>query len=162
MILLWIILVGWAHPAEAQVLELEGSYQPKDEQAHAVMLARPTEIASGQQCLSPDPEDEYLISSFGGLWRVVLEGCAFIVAWDTFKKCWRRKSRNQTAVIIQTEEDGIVPMPLEDGVPNRVLILYSLWEAGYRIDWEPYPEDVREEFFGMTGSYLRQLSDASS
>ena len=86
-----------------------------------------------------------------------------IAAWETFTRCWcRKRSTERTAALIQTEDEGIVPMPLADGVPNRAAILFSLWRAGYRIDLDPYPEEVREEFFGMTGNQLRQLSEASS
>ena len=64
--------------------------------------------------------------------------------------------------LIQTDEGGIVPLPLPDGVPNRARIMYSLWRAGYDVDVSTYPEDEQAEYFSLVGERLRSLSEASS
>ena len=77
-----------------------------------------------------------------------------ISIWETFK--WgacRRKAKAKTA-LIQTDGQGIVPLPLAEGVPNRARIVYSLWRAGYDVDVSSYPEDVQEEYFGLVGRHL--------
>ena len=87
---------------------------------------------------------------------------AAVVSWEIFRRCGCRKVKLQKSALVQTEDMGIVPMPLPDGVPNRPQILASLWEAGYRIHAESYPTEIQEEFFGLIGRRLKQLSEASS
>ena len=137
-LLILILLLGSAHPAEAQAVAPGWVDQPLDGSTQAVMLVAREEASQDLQCVTQGPEDEEHLSMVVQILGICCEGIAVVAAWETFKICWCRSRRNQKNNWIQTSEVGIVPMPLADGVPNRAGILFSLWKAGCTVDWEPY------------------------
>ena len=159
---LWVllaILLGWACPAGA--VPWDGSDGGKTiAEPQALVVAGDLRTAGPLQCSIGVPEVETEL--WVEMCVIVSKVLIVIVLWETFKRCWCRRTQFARAALVQTEEMGIVPMPLPDGVPNRPHILASLWRAGYRVDAEPYPPETQEEFFGLIGQRLRQFSEASS
>ena len=84
-----------------------------------------------------------------------------VITWEAFKGVCHHRRTLKTAAS-QTKESGSIPMPLEDGVPNRARILYCLWQASYAIDIEEYPSSVQEEYFGLLGGFLQRQNDGGS
>ena len=92
-------------------------------------------------------------------WGVFVSvGVVAIIIWETLRKLMCRQRVRSRTVESQTEGTQWVPLPLASGVPNRSNILFSLWLAGYQLDVDSYPEDVREEYFGYIGGYLGRQS----
>ena len=163
--LLWVVCVvlfGLALPAEAMVTAGHDGYPMDESPATTLSLVLADGGEDTRRCLVPSPEIKAPILGWEAGLSYCLKVVLVIAAWETFKRCWCNKQCRKQTALIQTEEGGIVTMPLADGVPNRAAILFSFWRAGLGVDIDPYPEEVKEEFFAMVGSRLRQLSEASS
>ena len=92
-------------------------------------------------------------------WTSVWEAvkiCSIIVLWEILRRAHRALFKKTKSVHSQTQEAGIVPMPLSAGIPNRARILFSFWKAGYEVPIEPYPEEVQSQFHSYVGEYLRR------
>ena len=148
---LWIVLVvllGLLHPAEACSLKHLATSSTGD-------------VAVGQcQALVSSSNALDFVGQVSGIrvWVLLVEWVVVVVAvvvtWEVLKRVCCRRRTFQTAAS-QTEASGIIPMPLEGGVPNRARILFCLWQSGYAIVIEAYPTSVQEEYFGLLGGYLR-------
>ena len=190
LVWLWlIILLGFAEPCEAQKREsaLLSRLGSSDEQApmdttpwredwmlapsgaHYGLVAKSSkerywcdfEENRGVGGYLQGTEVERESKLIGLVWEAV-KIFLIVASWETFKWGACRRKRIRKTALIQTDEGGIVPLPLPDGVPNRARIMYSLWRAGYDVDVGAYPEDEQAEYFSLVGRRLRSLSEASS
>ena len=139
--ILLVILLGLCHPAGASGAHAsDGAISILDETARLESMC-----VAGRA-----PEDDGDRTDYA-----ILQVVIAVALWEALKRMWCRSSSRFRAVEIQT--DGMsLPLPLDEGVPNRARILYCLWRAGYSTDIEAYPLDVQEEYFGYLGLYLRR------
>ena len=151
-----VVLVGLLHPAEAHL-----SIPPDSDLDFPVVQGECQALITSTSAL------DSMGQSFGngalicsGFWIGVC--VCVLITWEAFKGVCRRRRTLKTAAC-QTKESGSIPMPLEDGVPNRARILYCLWQAGYAIDIEPGPSNVAHINAQSTfGALLERLSDFCS
>ena len=59
----------------------------------------------------------------------------------------------------QTQDSGVIELPLSSQVRNRARILYHLWRAGHRVEIEEYSGRVRSEFEGLIGAWLTRVEE---
>ena len=145
---LWIVmivLIGFAHPNEAAVHEVEDTYLAvglRDHRTSALVPVSENVCAVGQ-----DPVD----AGDGSWYREALKACGLIGSWEILKWVRRRRNKPQKTAASQTMEGGYVPLPLPEGIPHQAEVLFSLWRATA----EPYSEAVQSRFHGYLGNYLR-------
>ena len=93
----------------------------------------------------------------GSCWWEVFKILLTVGTWEILR-AFRRKCRRSAVRTAesQTRELVEVPLPLPDGIKHRARILYCLWRAGYSVEAEGYPEEVRDEFLWLVGNRLRE------
>ena len=155
--IVWLVLViifGLCSPVEAQEPDISVSTRST---AHENSMSQAIKIWSPPTC----PASESLRISVGikGLeWvSLFMFGIAVVVTWEALKRVSCLCTKRRKTVESQTECMNIVPLPLPDGVPCKARVLFCLWQAGFTIDVESYPESDQEEFHGLVGSYLQRL-----
>ena len=152
---LWIVLIvliGFSHPNEARVYdgeEYSTEVDLRDDTTSISVSSADDVCASGR-----GPVDEAIGRSLAEVGKVLL----IILAWEILKRVRKSRSTNCKTVSSQTLEEGYIPLPLPEGVPNRAEILFSLWRAGFNITAELYPEEVQSRFYEYLGDYLRTQS----
>ena len=145
-----VVLLGLLHPAaaietggqESHSLVVRGRWQSwhQTEEDYCPITSRPVEETGGRK---------------GDAVYVVM----ITALWETFRRlwCWLRRRGSKVAAT-QTEGGNYVPLPLEEGMPHRAHILFSLWRGGYSPSVEEYPLDVQEEYHRLVGVFLQGLS----
>ena len=128
-------------------------------------------MGSGEPTLSLVPYVEHACAAgeimvekkeWASAWEAV-KICSILVLWEILRRAHRAFFKKTKSALSQTQEAGIVPMPLCEGIPNRAGILFSFSKAGYEVPIEPYPEEVRSQFHSYVGEYLqRQALDEDS
>ena len=110
------------------------------------------------------PWDEDFQCDGSVLWEL-FKVCLIVGIWELAKFLWHRARRacvTTCSTACQTCDHSFVPLPLPEGIRSRARILFCLWRAGYAVDSEPYPEDVRSELFWLIGDRLKRLEDGEA
>ena len=128
---LLVVLIGFAHPNEARVQEVE-----EDHMEVVVRVGTPSVLVSpaDDACvLGQGPVDDAVWQYFSGIVKI----CLIVSLWEILR--WvrrlagnRRPVQRKTASS-QTRGEDVIFLPLAEGIPNRAEILFSLWQAGYQI-----------------------------
>ena len=90
------------------------------------------------------------------LWTV-LKCVVLSETWESCKAVAHCRLKRRFAFAhrgCQTQELGVVPMPLPAGVPYRARILCSFWRAGYPVGADGYLEEVPSEFHWLIEHWL--------
>ena len=147
-----VLLVGFAHPNEArsQVAEVPGGDEVRKEDVTSALV-----LSGGNVCVyGRDPVDDSAWQVTEGIAKVFL----VISFWEILRWVCKCRPVQRKTASSQTTEEGYIPLPLPEGVPNRAEILFSLWRAGFSVTAELYPEEVQSPFYGYVGDYLRTQS----
>ena len=148
LLLVLILLFGLADPFEARLVPII-DISTYEESPGTAIIVRPDTICTAAS--QPIAEKGY------GVWWLVLLGyVTVVVSWEAFrwtmrKMCHRKSFKTAES---QTEAHAVLELPLSDDVPDRARILFSLWRAGFSVDFESYPVEIQDEYHGYVGAYL--------
>ena len=140
LVLFLILLFGLADPSEARPVPLRDT-STYEESPETAIIVRPDTICTAS---SPPIAEK----GYGGM---VVGAAREAFRWTMRRMCHRKSFKTAES---QTEAHAVLELPLTDEVPDRARILFSLWRAGFSVDFESYPVEIQDEYHGYVGAYL--------
>ena len=154
-LLLWMIWCGFQVAGSAVVEATEIPLVPltNDEGCRALQVR-------------PEAQDvDFLEGEIGCDGGFVWEGvkaALVIMTWEFLRWIGTRAvagNRRSLETGSQTSSEGVVVMPLQEGMRCRGKILFCFWRSGLKVEIEEYPERIQSEFHSLVGAYLGRLEE---